>query len=114
MDALFSAIPLPWKIGGIVVLAVGIFGGYQGWAYHERTLGAAQVEAANQKAIVAQQAKDAKASAALLVQLQAKVTALSDIAAKAGQKIDLEPPAPGSQQKTDAAEAIRAMLGAKP
>lgn len=114
MGALLALVPLPWKIGGIVFLALAAFGSYQGWAYHERTLGAAKVEAANAKAIVKQQEKDAKQSTALLVQLQAKVTALSDIAAKAGQKIDLEPVLPGSPQEQDAAEAIRAMLDVKP
>lgn len=114
MGALFAAIPLPWKLAGIGLIALSVFGAYEGWAYHERTLGAANLAAANAQKIIDQQAKDAKQSAALLVQLQAKVTALSDIATKAGQKIDLEPPAPGSQQETDAAEAIRAMLGAKP
>lgn len=114
MGALLKLVPLPWKIGGIVFLALTVFGSYQAWAYHERSLGAAKVEAANQRAIVTQQAKDAKQSAALLVQLQAKVTALSEIAAKAGQKIDLEPVLPGSPQEQDAAEAIRAMLGVRP
>lgn len=111
---LLALIPLPWKIGGAIGLLVVIGGFVTGFIYHERSLGAAELEAANAKAIVAQQAKDAKQSAALLVQLQAKVTALSDIASKAGQKIDLEPVQPGSPQEQDAAEAIRAMLGAKP
>lgn len=113
MGAILALIPLPWKLGAVAALLLSLFGGYEAWAYHERSLGAAKLEAANQKAIVDQQAKDAKQSAALLVQLQAKVTALSDIATKAGQKIDLEPVLPGSPQEQDAAEAIRAMLGAK-
>ncbi len=110
---LLALIPLPWKIGGIVAIGLALFGGYEGWAYHERTLGAAKLEAANQKAIVAQQAKDAKLSTALLVKLQAENTQLQAIATKGIGKIDLEPVQPGSPQEQDAAEAIRSMLGAK-
>lgn len=112
MGALLALVPLPWKIGAAVGLALALWGGYEAFVYHERSLGAAKLEAANAKAIVAQQAKDAKQSAALLVVLQARNTQLEAIATKAGAQIALEPVLPGSPQEQDAAEAIRAMLGA--
>lgn len=112
MGALLALVPLPWKIGAAVGLLLALVGGYEAWAWHERTLGAADLAAANAKAIVVQQAADAKTSAALLVKLQAQNTQLQAIATAAGQKIALDPVVPGSQAEQDAAEAIRAMLGA--
>lgn len=105
-----AAIPLVWKIGGIVALIALLIGGYEGWAYHERSLGAAELAAKNAQAIIKQKEAAAKLSASLLVKLQAEKTALQSVAEKAGAKIDLEPVVEGSPAEQDAAAAVRCML----
>lgn len=107
---LLALIPLPWKIGGIVFLALAAFGGYQGWAYHERTLGAAKVEAEDARAVAAKAKADAALSAKLAVTLQANLTKTQAAANAGNAKIELEPVEPGSQAEIDAAEAVRCML----
>lgn len=102
---------VPLALGAL--LAAGLVGAYFAWQDHERTLGAAKVEAADAKAVAAQATKDAKLSAALAVKLQGQVSQLQTIAAAGGQRIDLEPMQPGSAAEIDAAKAVRCMLGVK-
>lgn len=95
---------LPYLIGVLIVA---------GWAYHERELGAAKVEASNFAALAAQNLKDAATNQKLAVELQAKVTQLEAIAAAGGAKIDLLPIEPGSPADEAAAAAVRCMLDEK-
>lgn len=98
---------LPYIIGAAL-----IFGGYEAWAYHERSLGAAKVEASNFAALAAQNLKDAATNQKLAVALQAKITQLEAIAAAGGAKIDLLPIEPGSPADEAAAATVRCMLDA--
>ena len=65
---------LIWKLisGGVLLLA--LTGAYFGWQHHERMLGAAAIEAADAKALAQQKTKDAELSAALVTDLQNKLT----------------------------------------
>lgn len=110
MSILAAMVPVWVKLAVVGGVALAAFGGYQAWAYHERAIGAANLEAANAKAVVAQQARDAKLSTALLIKLQEEKTALEKIAAAAGAKIDLQPVEPGSAAEQAAAQAVRCML----
>jgi|GEM_PF-5567442 len=103
-------IPLPWKIGASIGLLIALWGGYEAWAYHERSLGAANLAAKNAQAIAKQQAEDAALNRKLAIALQARVTQLEAVATAAGQKIDQDPVEPGSQADVDAAAAVRCML----
>jgi len=97
----------PYAVG--LLLITGL---YFGWQYHERALGAAQVEASNMAALAQQNLKDAALNKALAVKLQARVTQLEAAAQNANQKIDLDPVEPGSQADDDAAAAVNCMLDA--
>lgn len=96
---------IPWAAGAAALVAL-----YAGWAYHERSIGAANLEAKNAKAIAAVRESDAKLSESLLVKLQAQKTALERVAANAGAKIDLAPVVEGTPAEQEAAAAVRCML----
>lgn len=107
MGALFGLIPLPWKIGGMVFLALAAFGAYEGWAYHERSLGAAGVTAADKKELDAQQGKDDILSTKEVEATRAKTNALDAVAKPAEDKIKADTP---DQADADAAKAVACML----
>jgi uncharacterized iron-regulated protein len=104
MSALLAK-AIPYIVGLLLITGV-----YAGWAYHERELGAAKVEASNMAAIALQNQKDAALNKALAVKLQVRITQLESIAQAAGQKIDQEPIDPGSPADADAAAAVNCML----
>ncbi len=97
---------LPYVLG---LLLVG--GLYFGWAYHERKLGAAEIEKSNAEAIAAQNMKDAVLNKQLAIKLQARVTQLEEIARRGNQSIDAAPVDPGSAADEAAAAAVNEMLG---
>ena len=70
---MLSLVPLPWKIGGLLLLVLMLAGTYAAWAAHERALGAAAVELANAKAVLAQREADAQANAVVVAQLAQKL-----------------------------------------
>lgn len=107
---LLSLIPLPWKIGGIVFLVLALFGSYEGWAWHERSLGAAGVVAADAKELSGQKAKDDALSTKESAATKAKTDALDAVAKPAEDKIKTDTP---DQADRDAACAIRKMEGGK-
>lgn len=107
MSALLAK-AIPYIVGLLLVTGV-----YFGWQYHERELGAAQVEASNMAAIAMQNQKDAALNKALAVKLQARVSQLESVAQAAGTKIDQEPIDPGSPADADAAAAVNQMLEGK-
>lgn len=98
------------KIAPYAVGLLLIFGAYEAWAYHQRELGAAQVEASNMAAIAQQNLKDAVLNKQLAVKLQARVTQLESVAQAAGQAIDLQPVDPGTPADDAAAAAVNCML----
>lgn len=106
--SLLSLIPLPWKIGAAIGLVVALAGAYFGWAYHERSLGAAKVIAADQKAIDQRAAKDKVLSDKDLLKLKAATGAIDSVAEPAKDKIATDTP---EQADKDAACAIRKMGG---
>ncbi len=69
-----SAIPLAWKIGGVLFLVALLGGGYLAWAAHERAMGAAAVELANANAVIKAHEADAKANALAVAQLAQKLS----------------------------------------
>lgn len=98
------------KVLPYIIAAVVAFGLYEGWAYHERTLGAAEVNTSNLEALAAQNLKDAATNKKIAIELQAKLTKLQSVAQAAGTKIDADPVEPGSQADIDAAAAVNCML----
>jgi hypothetical protein len=96
---------LPWAIGAAAVIAA-----VAAWTYHERAIGAAELEAKNVKAIAAVRESDAKLSESLLIKLQAENTELRRVTTAAGARIDLLPVVEGSPAEQEAAAAVRCML----
>lgn len=96
---------LPYVVGLLLVTGV-----YFGWQYHERALGAAQVEASNMAAIAQQNLKDAVLNKNLAVKLQARVSQLEAAAQAGNQAIDMAPVDPGSPADEAAAAAVNCML----
>lgn len=96
---------LPYVVGLLLVTGV-----YFGWQYHERKLGAAEVEASNMAAIAQQNLKDAVLNKNLAIKLQARVTQLEEIARQGNQNIDAAPVDPGSPADEAAAAAVNCML----
>lgn len=87
MGWLFKLLPswVPLALGGVIL--AGVVGGYFAWQHHERMIGAAAIEASNQKAIIAQQAKDAQLSREQILKLQGRIEQIDATAAPIRERI---------------------------
>lgn len=76
MGFLLKLLPswVPLALGALLI--AGLVGGYFAWAAHQRAIGAAAVEVADAKAIAKQKEEDAKLSAKLVADREARIRAL--------------------------------------
>lgn len=77
-DALLGFLPSWVPFAALGVLLVGLAGGFLALEASWRAEGAAQVIAADQKAVIEQQQKDARLSADLVARQAAEIAALQD------------------------------------
>lgn len=93
--ALHGVLP-PWMpFAAIAVLAVGLVGGIFALKVSWQAEGAARVIAADQKAVIEQQQKDARLSADLVARQAAEIAALQDKAQTVITRIDNAPKTTG-------------------
>lgn len=112
MSLLDGLIP-PWvKLAAIGVLLVALVGGFFALKSSWQAEGAAKVIAADQKAVLEQQAKDAKLSAELVASQAAKIAALQDKVQTIITRIDHAPSTSGcGPVMRDASRGLHDLFG---
>ena len=111
MSALDALLP-PWvKFGAIALLAIGLAGGFFALKASWQAEGAAQVIAADQKAVIEQQQKDARLSAELAANQAAEIATLRDKAQTVITRIDNAPKTIGcGPVMRDASHGVRELF----
>jgi hypothetical protein len=111
MKALLSLLPAWVPVAALGVLLAGLVGGFFALRASWQAEGAARVEAANVQAVLAQKEKDARLSAEIISQQQAKLAQLSARAGAALQRIDNAPKTTGcGPVMRDASRGVRELL----
>jgi hypothetical protein len=94
--SVLDAVLPPWvKFGAIALLAIGLAGGFFALKASWQAEGAARVIAADQKAVIEQQQKDARLSAELVARQAAEIATLQDKAQTVITRIDNAPKTTG-------------------
>lgn len=110
-DALLGLLPSWVPFAAIGVLAIGLAGGFFALRASWQAEGAANVIAADQKAVIVQQQKDAKLSAELLTHQAAEIASLQDRAQTVITRIDNAPKTTGcGPVMRDASRGVRELF----
>jgi hypothetical protein len=110
-DALLGSLPSWVPFAAIGVLAIGLAGGFFALKASWRAEGAAAVVAADQKAVIEQQQKDARLSAELVANQAAEIAALQDKAQTVITRIDNAPKTTGcGPVMRDASRGVRELF----
>ncbi|MBS0524307.1 MAG: hypothetical protein JSS04_11810 [Proteobacteria bacterium] len=110
-DTVLGLLP-PWvPFAAIGVLAIGLAGGFFALEASRRAEGAARVIAADRKAVIEQQQKDARLSADLVATQAAEIAALQDKARTVITRIDNAPRTTGcGPVMRDASRGVRELF----
>ena len=110
-DTLLGLLPSWVPFAAIGVLAIGLAGGFFALKASWQAEGAASVIAADQKAVIEQQQKDARLSAKLVANQAAEIAALQDKAQTVITRIDNAPKTTGcGPVMRDASRGVRELF----
>ena len=110
-DALLGFLPSWVPFAALGVLAVGLVGGFFALEASWQAEGAAKVIAADQKAVIDQQQKDARLSAELVARQAAEIATLQDKAQTVITRIDNAPKTTGcGPVMRDASRGVRELF----
>jgi hypothetical protein len=111
-DTLLGFLPSWVPFAALGVLLAGLVGGFFALKASWQAEGAAQVIAANQKAVIEQQEKDARLSAGLVARQAAEIATLQDKAQTVIRRIDNAPKTTGcGPVMRDASHGVRELFG---